>query len=272
MLRAVWFKVYCTWIPPVPARKPQCLRFRSSEILPSRFPIRKTILLTMVPRKASLVTAWTRLCGRAGIHSGDKSVFCGLTPSLEKQVAAATQNQALNSVVFLYRNVVKKEIRDFSMFPRARRGKRLPVVCSREEVAALFGKLDGVGGLIVRLMYGTGMRVSETLRLRIQDLAFDRKEITVRAPHPSPFVCHPSAGGGPGYPHGAGIAGACGCENHHDLHPRAQPGAAGRVESAGQSMIRSRAAGFRVWKSRPSRFRSSEILPSRFPRFGKSIV
>lgn len=101
--------------------------------------------------------------------------------AMEKGVAAATQNQALNAVVFLYRNVVIKEIGDFSTFPRARRGHRLPVVCSREEVAALFGKLDGVEGRIVRLMYGTGMRVSEALRLRVQDLAFDRKEITVRA-------------------------------------------------------------------------------------------
>lgn len=60
-------------------------------------------------------------------------------------------------------------------------GKRLPVVCSREEVQALIRQLDGVEGLIVRLLYGTGMRVSEGLRLRVQDVNFDRAEITVRA-------------------------------------------------------------------------------------------
>jgi len=101
--------------------------------------------------------------------------------AVEKQVAAATQNQALNAVVFLYRNVVKKEVGDFSTFPRARRGKHLPVVCSREEVSALLGEIVGVECLITRLMYGTGMRVSETLRLRVQDIGLDRKEITVRS-------------------------------------------------------------------------------------------
>lgn len=70
---------------------------------------------------------------------------------------------------------------DFRDFPRARRGKRIPTVLSREEVRALLRQMDGTEELIVRLMYGTGMRVSETLRLRIHDLSFDRNEITVRA-------------------------------------------------------------------------------------------
>jgi integron integrase len=99
--------------------------------------------------------------------------------AVEKRVAASTQNQALNSVVFLYRNVVKKDMGDFSLFTRARKGKRLPVVCSREEVTVLFSKMSGVDSLISKLMYGTGMRVSEVLRLRLQDLNMDRKEITV---------------------------------------------------------------------------------------------
>jgi integron integrase len=101
--------------------------------------------------------------------------------AVNENVAAATQNQALNAVVFLYRDVLKKEIGDFSTFPRARMGKRLPVVCSREEVQKLLGQLEGVEALIVRLLYGTGMRVSEGLRLRVQDVNFDRREITVRA-------------------------------------------------------------------------------------------
>lgn len=60
-------------------------------------------------------------------------------------------------------------------------GKRLPVVCSREEVQKLLRQLDGVEALVTRLLYGTGMRVSEGLRLRVQDVNFDRSEITVRA-------------------------------------------------------------------------------------------
>jgi integron integrase len=101
--------------------------------------------------------------------------------AINKRVAASTQNQALNAIVFLYRKVLKKELGDFSDFPRARRPKRLPVVLSRQEVQALLVRMDGVEGLIAHLMYGTGMRVSEALRLRMQDLAFERNEITVRA-------------------------------------------------------------------------------------------
>jgi len=101
--------------------------------------------------------------------------------AVNEQVAASTQNQALNGIVFLYRKVVGKEPGDFSDFPRARRPKRLPIVLSRREVEALLSRMDGVEGLVARLIYGTGMRVSEALRLRVQDLAFDRNEITVRA-------------------------------------------------------------------------------------------
>jgi len=96
-------------------------------------------------------------------------------------VASSTQNQALNAIVFLYRKVVKKQLDDFSDFPRARLGKRLPVVLSRQEVQAVLRRMDGVEALLARLMYGTGMRISEALRLRVQDLSFDRNEIMVRA-------------------------------------------------------------------------------------------
>jgi integrase len=101
--------------------------------------------------------------------------------AVNEQVAASTQNQALNAIVFLYRDVLRQDVGDFSSFPRARKGKRLPVVCSREEVHELLAGAEDVEGLILRLMYGTGMRVSEALRLRVQDVHFDRNEITVRA-------------------------------------------------------------------------------------------
>lgn len=101
--------------------------------------------------------------------------------ALNQNVAASTQNQALNAIVFLYRDVLKKEMGDFSDFPRARRGHRVPVVLSREEVQRLFRQLEGMDGLMVRLLYGAGLRVSELLRLRTKDVDFDRNEITVRA-------------------------------------------------------------------------------------------
>lgn len=100
--------------------------------------------------------------------------------ALNDQVAASTQNQALNAVVFLYREVLKLDVGDFSTFPRARRGKRLPVVCSRPEIQRLIANMEGVEALVVKLLYGTGMRVSEGLRLRVQDVNFDTHEIMVR--------------------------------------------------------------------------------------------
>ena len=101
--------------------------------------------------------------------------------AIKEQVAASTQNQALNAIVFLYRKVVRKEPGDFSDFPRARRRKHLPSVLSRSEVQSLLPEIDGVEELITRLIYGTGMRISEALRLRVQDLSFDRNEIAVRS-------------------------------------------------------------------------------------------
>lgn len=95
----------------------------------------------------------------------------------EAQVASSTQNQALNAVVFLYRKVIKKDIGDFGDFPRARRGLRLPVVASREEVKAVLERLGGREHLICHLLYGTGMRVNECMRMRVQDVQFDQHRI-----------------------------------------------------------------------------------------------
>ena len=97
--------------------------------------------------------------------------------AMDEQVASSTQNQALNAVVFLYREVVKKEIGDFSDFPRARRGLRLPVVASRDEVKAVIDRLQGREQLIARLLYGTGMRINECLGMRVQDVYFDQNRI-----------------------------------------------------------------------------------------------
>lgn len=96
-------------------------------------------------------------------------------------VAASTQNQALNAIVFLFRDVLKKDPGDFHDFQRARVRRRLPVVLSRSEVDRLLRNMDGTEELIARLLYGTGMRISEALRLRVKDISFDRSEITVRS-------------------------------------------------------------------------------------------
>jgi len=110
--------------------------------------------------------------GKCPSHMGGAEIHQFLSHlAMNDRVAASTQNQALNAIVFLYRKVVKKELGDFGDFPRARRPKRLPVVLSRQEVQALFSQMDCAEGLLARLIYGTGMRVSEALRLRVQDSA-----------------------------------------------------------------------------------------------------
>jgi len=101
--------------------------------------------------------------------------------AINERVAATTQNQALNAIVFVYKKVLQRDLGDFSDFARAKVGKRLPVVLSRTEVQAVLSRLDGDVGLLARLLYGTGMRVSEGLRLRVCNISFDRNEITVRA-------------------------------------------------------------------------------------------
>ena len=98
----------------------------------------------------------------------------------ERQVAASTQNQALNAVVYLYKYVVKKDVGDFSDFQRARRGLRLPVVASRAEIKAVMGRLDGRELFMAGLLYGTGMRINELLRLRVQDVDFEQNRLIVR--------------------------------------------------------------------------------------------
>jgi integron integrase len=100
--------------------------------------------------------------------------------AIEKQVASSTQNQALNAVVFLYSKVLKKDIGDFSDFPRARQGMRLPVVASRDEVKAVIERMQGREQLIARLLYGTGMRIHECLGMRVQEVQFDQNRIVVR--------------------------------------------------------------------------------------------
>ena len=98
----------------------------------------------------------------------------------DRNVAASTQKQALCAIVFLYRHVLKLPLEEIGDYVWAKKPPKLPVVLTREEVAAVLGLMKGVQRLIARLMYGTGMRISEALRLRVHDLDFDRGIITIR--------------------------------------------------------------------------------------------
>ena len=100
--------------------------------------------------------------------------------AVERNVAAATQNQALNALVFLYREVIGGELGWLEGFEPAKRGRRLPEVLGRAEVQALLAQLTGTNGLIARLLYGTGMRLTEGLRLRVKDVDFARGLVAVR--------------------------------------------------------------------------------------------
>jgi integron integrase len=97
------------------------------------------------------------------------------------KVAASTQNQALNALVFLYREVLNLEPGDFSDIERARTPTRLPVVLSKSEVESLFAAIpEGTTRLMIRLLYGTGLRLSECVGLRVKDIDFDQNHIIVR--------------------------------------------------------------------------------------------
>lgn len=97
-----------------------------------------------------------------------------------RRVAASTQNQALNAIVFLYKHVLKIELGSFGPIEKAKRPEKLPVVLSKGEVQRLLGKMDGVTGLAAMLLYGTGMRLMECIRMRVKDVDFDRGQIIIR--------------------------------------------------------------------------------------------
>ena len=100
--------------------------------------------------------------------------------AVERRVGAATQNQAFNALLYLYRKVLCIDIGDVSDTVRARRKKRLPVVLTRREVNLVIEELQGVYRLMAELIYGSGLRLMECLRLRIQDIDQERGVLMVR--------------------------------------------------------------------------------------------
>ena len=100
--------------------------------------------------------------------------------AVDGNVAAATQNQALNAISFLYKRVLDQEIGDLGAIVRAKKPRTLPVVLTRSEVMELLSRLEGVPRLAAGLMYGSGLRLMETVRLRAKDLDLERGELVVR--------------------------------------------------------------------------------------------
>jgi len=101
--------------------------------------------------------------------------------AINRNVASNTQNQALNAIVFLYKQVLGIELGDFGPMERGRRSKKLPVVLSITEVEKVFEFLQGTAELMAKLLYGCGLRLMECHRLRVKDIDFDRNQVIVRS-------------------------------------------------------------------------------------------
>jgi integron integrase len=100
--------------------------------------------------------------------------------AVDQQVAASTQNQALSAVLFLYRRVLDMDVETELKSVRARRSKYVPTVLSRDEVQALLVCMSGTNKLIAQLLYGSGLRISECLRLRVKQIDFGERRLIVR--------------------------------------------------------------------------------------------
>jgi integrase len=98
----------------------------------------------------------------------------------ERKVSISTHNQALSALLFLYREVLQVQLPWLTDIQRPTRPARIPSVLTHGEVAAVLGALDGDVGLLARLLFGSGLRLSEGLRLRVKDIDFDRRAIVVR--------------------------------------------------------------------------------------------
>ncbi|MGZ8161073.1 MAG: integron integrase, partial [Methylobacter sp.] len=96
------------------------------------------------------------------------------------QVSASTQNQALSALLFLYKEVLAIDLPWLGNVVRAKQPKRLPVVLTRSEVRDVLVRMNGVYGLMANMLYGTGMRLMECVRLRVKDVDFERGEILIR--------------------------------------------------------------------------------------------
>ena len=118
---------------------------------------------------------------RHPLEMGEKEISGFLTYlAVEENVAASTQNQALSALLLLYREVLRKDLDLPFELVWAKRPKRLPTALTKEEVQQVIAQLTGVHRLIVQLLYGSGLRLMECMRLRVKDLDFGQRQILVR--------------------------------------------------------------------------------------------
>jgi len=118
---------------------------------------------------------------RHPLELGEKEINAYLTfLAVKVKVAASTQNQALNAIIFMYQEVLNKNIGDIGMFKFAKRPEKIPVVLTKEEAGQLFKHLNGINRIMAGLLYGAGMRLMECVRLRIKDVDFGYNQMIIR--------------------------------------------------------------------------------------------
>jgi integron integrase len=124
--------------------------------------------------------AFHNMKSRADMTDAETKINSFLTHlARDLKVAASTQNQALNALVFLYKQVLNYDLDGKIHAERAYRSPKIPVVLDREETARILNVMEGVSQLVVKLLYGSGLRIAEALRLRVHDIDFKLKAITV---------------------------------------------------------------------------------------------
>jgi len=112
---------------------------------------------------------------------GEKKISQFLTHlAVDQHVAASTQNQALCAIIFLYKHVLKIDVEELDIY-WAHKPKRLPTVLSQDEAKKVLEQLNGANKIMAALLYGSGLRLSECLQLRVQDIDFEQKQIIVRS-------------------------------------------------------------------------------------------
>jgi len=122
------------------------------------------------------------MISRQDLIEGEAKIEAFLTHlAVDKDVAPSTQNQAMNALVFLYKRVLKQSLDQEINAVRATRKINIPVVMTREEVAQVIALMEGIPQLVVKLLYGSGLRIMEAARLRVQDIDYNFKQITVRS-------------------------------------------------------------------------------------------
>ena len=140
------------------------------------------------PKTEKAYLAWIRrfmehFPGRDPRDMGAAEVNAFLSSlATDRSVSASTQNQAAAALLFLYRDGYKKPMEGMDRIIRAKHSSPLPVVLSRGEVQAVLGRMEGVPRTVALLLYGSGLRLSEALNLRVKDVDLDRFELTIREP------------------------------------------------------------------------------------------